>query len=74
MKREAAERTTPVPTLTIPDLLTIEELSDYLLVPVATLRRWRYERTGPRAVKLGRHVRYRRADVEKWLDQAERAQ
>jgi excisionase family DNA binding protein len=49
-------------------LLTIEELAEYLDVPVATVRTWRANKTGPRGVRVGRHVRYRRADVEDWLE------
>lgn len=44
------------------------ELAEYLDVPVATVRKWRFEGHGPRSLKVGRHVRYRRADVEQWLD------
>lgn len=36
-------------------------------VPVATLKRWRTQRTGPAALHIGRHVRYRRSAVEAWL-------
>jgi excisionase family DNA binding protein len=36
-------------------------------IPVATLKRWRTERTGPAAMHIGRHVRYRRSAVEAWL-------
>lgn len=48
-------------------LLTIEEVAEYLQVPVQTLYHWRYKRTGPRGVRVGRFVRYHRADVEAWL-------
>lgn len=41
-------------------------------VPVATLKRWRTERTGPVALHIGRHVRYRRSAVEEWLDEKDR--
>lgn len=47
---------------------TVEEVSAYLGIPVATLYQWRYRSTGPRASKVGRHLRYRWTDVEKWLD------
>lgn len=49
---------------------TPEEVADYLGVPVATLYAWRYQRNGkgPKSSKVGRHVRYRWADVEAWLD------
>lgn len=51
-------------------LLTIKEVSAYLGVPVGTLYRWRCTRYGPPAMRIGRHLRYRPADVEKWLDAA----
>lgn len=50
-------------------LASADEVSAYLGVPVTTLRQWRHKRTGPRASKVGRHLRYRWSDVEKWLDQ-----
>lgn len=49
------------------DLLTIEQLSEYLKVPTATIYAWRHEGVGPRALKAGRALRYRRADVDGWL-------
>ena len=49
-------------------LLSPQQLADYLGVPVATVYRWRYESTGPRGIKVGKHVRYRRGDVEAWLE------
>jgi excisionase family DNA binding protein len=42
-------------------------LADELEVPEATLAQWRYKGTGPAYVKVGRHVRYRREDVDTWL-------
>lgn len=50
------------------ELLTTDELSEYLKVPTRTLHAWRYKRTGPRGIRVGRHVRYRRSDVDEWLD------
>lgn len=50
-------------------LLTIEELSDYLGIPVATLRDWRVDGLGPKAVKLGRAVRYPAAFVRTWVEE-----
>ncbi|MFC6090839.1 helix-turn-helix domain-containing protein [Saccharothrix lopnurensis] len=51
----------------LPALATPGQVSEYLGVPVGTLRNWRYRRTGPRFVKVENHVRYRRADVERYL-------
>ena len=44
-----------------------EEVADFLGVPAKTLAQWRYLGQGPRFHKVGRFVRYRWADVEKWL-------
>ncbi|MBM0205551.1 helix-turn-helix domain-containing protein [Micromonospora sp. STR1s_5] len=49
-------------------LWTVEDVSTYLGVPVATLYQWRYRRIGPRASRVGRHLRYDPADVRAWLD------
>ena len=49
-------------------LLAPKELADYLGVPLKSVYKWRAERTGPRGLKVGRHVRYRVADVEAWLE------
>ncbi|MCZ7532280.1 MAG: helix-turn-helix domain-containing protein [Acidimicrobiia bacterium] len=48
-------------------LLTVKDLAEYLGVPVATIYAWRYHREGPPGFRVGRHVRYRWADVEKWI-------
>ncbi|MFN8028264.1 MAG: helix-turn-helix domain-containing protein [Acidimicrobiia bacterium] len=49
-------------------LSTPEEIAELLRVPVQLLYRWRYERKGPPSFRIGRYVRYRRADVEQWID------
>ena len=52
---------------TLDRLLTVEELADYLGVPVATLYQWRYWREGPPGFRVGRYIRYRPTDVEAWI-------
>jgi excisionase family DNA binding protein len=49
-------------------LLTVEEVAEWLGVPVGTIYAWRYRSTGPASYKVGRHVRFRRVDVEHWLE------
>ena len=49
-------------------LMTVPELAEYLGVPVGTLYAWRTNGAGPRGLKVGRHIRYRREDVESWLE------
>lgn len=51
----------------IGSLLTPQELSEYLQVPVATLYQWRHRGEGPAASRIGRHLRYRRSDVDAWV-------
>lgn len=50
-------------------LLSIEELSQYLHVPVKTLYDWRLAGKGPCAVHVGRQLRYFVSDVRDWLTQ-----
>ena len=44
-----------------------KELAAEFGVPVTTVYQWNSKLTGPRAAHIGRHVRYRRADVEAWI-------
>ncbi|MDQ2849875.1 MAG: helix-turn-helix domain-containing protein [Actinomycetota bacterium] len=54
-------------------ILSPDEVSSMLGgVPLGTLKRWRTERTGPVALHIGRHVRYRRSAVENWLHEKDR--
>ena len=48
-------------------LATPTEVAAYIQVPVRTLYTWRYQRKGPRAHRVGRHLRYRWEYVESWL-------
>lgn len=48
-------------------LVSPAELARFLGVPVATIYQYRYRGEGPPGFKVGRHVRYRWADVEGWL-------
>ncbi|MDH3262077.1 MAG: helix-turn-helix domain-containing protein [Gemmatimonadota bacterium] len=49
-------------------LLTVEELAEYLGVPVATIYAWRHRHEGPPGFRVGKHLRYRSRDVEAWID------
>lgn len=50
-------------------LLRIEDVSDWTGVPVATLRYWRHNGTGPKSANLnGRRIVYRESDIQAWLD------
>jgi len=49
------------------NLLTEHDLAQRLHVSLASLRRWRLERRGPRFIKVSSLVRYRPEDVDDWL-------
>lgn len=49
-------------------LATPEQVSEYLGVPVATLYQWKLRGVGPKAAKIGRHLRYRWEDVDAHID------
>lgn len=52
----------------MPDLLTTDEAASYLTLAKHTLEVWRMRREGPRFVKLGSNVRYRREDLVAFLE------
>jgi excisionase family DNA binding protein len=49
------------------NLWSVQRLAEYLGVPVQTVYQWRTKRYGPRGLRVGKHIRYRPADVERWL-------
>ena len=52
----------------VDEFLTERELADLLKVTVGTVRRWRREHTGPPVLWAGGRPRYRRGDVDAWLE------
>lgn len=48
-------------------LLSVQELAEFLQVPIATLYQWRHLGRGPRVIKVGRYLRYDMNDVQEWL-------
>ena len=49
------------------ELVSCEKTAKALGVKVQTLANWRSDQQGPRYVKVGRLVYYRRADISAWL-------
>ena len=49
-------------------LLKEGETADILNLEVSTLRRWRWSGDGPPFIKLGGAVRYRRSDLEAYIE------
>lgn len=52
---------------TMEKLLSVEDVADFLGVPVNTLYQWRHKGTGPTAFRVGRFLRYDPAEVRAWL-------
>ena len=49
------------------DLLSEADIAKQIGVSLATVRRWRRERTGPPYVKIAASVRYRQEDVDAYV-------
>ena len=49
-------------------LWSVEDLSDFLQVPVKTLYQWRLRGYGPKGRRIGKYVRYKESDVIEWVD------
>ena len=48
-------------------LWSVQDVSEYLLIPVHTLYAWRSAMTGPPGRIVGRRLRYRPQDVRDWV-------
>jgi len=61
---------TNVAELTRPEVVrmwTIQDLSEFLTVPVKTLYVWRTKDYGPAGIRVGRYIRYDPEDVYAWV-------
>jgi len=52
----------------IPKLWTVQDVAEYLGVPVATLYQWRSHGYGPEGRRIGKYLRYKPDDVMAWFD------
>lgn len=55
----------------VPNLLKAVEAAQYLRQKPSTLAHWRHLRQGPKHFKLGKHVMYRRAELDRWIEEQE---
>lgn len=51
-------------------LWTLQDVSDFLNVPIGTLYQWRVRGEGPPAFKVGRHIRFDPDRVRAWLSES----
>lgn len=56
------------------DLLTSDDVCDYLGIARRTLDRWNARRIGPPQVRIGGLIRYRQKSLDEWLQQLEHEQ
>ncbi|GAA1325108.1 helix-turn-helix transcriptional regulator [Leucobacter albus] len=61
---------TPAHLWNLEPLLSAGEVSDYLGIPVSTLYDWRTRDLGPRAHRIGKHLKYAVSDVCDWVTEA----
>ncbi|MFT3792094.1 MAG: helix-turn-helix domain-containing protein [Rudaea sp.] len=64
MSQPVTASATPI----LADYLTIAALAAELGVTTRTIRRWRWKRTAPPAIRMHGRILYRRADVIAWID------
>ncbi len=57
------------PRRTPRQLWTIQQVADFLQLPVATIRKQRIEGKFCPAYKLGKHLRWDSAEVMQWLEE-----
>lgn len=50
-------------------LWTVNDVAEFLRVPVQTLYSWRVQGIGPKARRVGKYLRYRPADVLAWFEE-----
>ena len=55
--------------MTDDQLMSVKELADYLNVNISTVYQWSQQGQVP-AMKIGKMWRYRRAEIEDWLNQS----
>ncbi len=51
-----------------PEFYTLGDLADMLKISLSSIRHMREHRLTPPAYKVGRHLRFARADVKDWLE------
>jgi excisionase family DNA binding protein len=64
---KATMRLDRAPHLT--QLLSVQQVSELLQVPVGTLYQWRFRREGPPSIRVGRFLRFDPEDVRRWLEE-----
>jgi excisionase family DNA binding protein len=64
----ASDGVRPAGARDLEPLLTLDELAAYLGLPKQTLYDWRVNGRGPRAYRIGKHLRFTVRDIRAWVD------
>lgn len=56
------------------EIWTLQQMCDYLQIPIGTARKWIVELKGPATLKVGKHRRVRKHAVLKWVFDQEQAE
>ncbi|MGW0230896.1 helix-turn-helix transcriptional regulator [Actinopolymorpha singaporensis] len=54
-------------------LWSVHDVSEFLGIPVATLYRWRCTGSGPKSIRIGKHLRYDPVEVYAWVREQQAA-
>jgi predicted site-specific integrase-resolvase len=57
-----------------PVWMTLAEVAERLRQPVSNLYQWRHQGRGPKGIKVGNKVIYRRTEIERWEREQEQLQ
>jgi excisionase family DNA binding protein len=49
-------------------MMTVEDLAEYLGLPIGTIYKQRSEETDPPGYRVGKFVRWKRSEVDAWLE------
>ena len=66
------QRGLPCKEAPVSDFLTSAQVAQFLGLHPLTLNQWRSRNTGPAYIRVGRSIRYSRADIDAWLAQHRR--
>jgi predicted site-specific integrase-resolvase len=53
--------------------LTPDQVAERYQISPDSLKEWRYKGVGPKYLRIGKRVRYREADLERWEQEREAA-
>lgn len=71
MKQQLHPATSTTETGSIEEWLTPKDICRELQIPEQTFYQWRVKHLGPKAHRIGRHLRISRSDFNEWIASTE---